>query len=193
MSEHQALRFDIGATVVPGDRLGAARHWTPGPGTYLRQGTIYAAAAGALQTNEQQQLSVQRTLASQQVVQVHQIVLCRIVRLSLQQVTAEIVAVPGLGALPQKHEAMIRREDVANQQTMELSEAFRPGDWVVARVLSLGDTRRYVLSTAEPQLGVIHAVCARSGQVMLPCRWNQMECPETGIQETRKCARPQGV
>ena len=200
-SEHHALRFDLGATVAPGDRLVAARGWTPGPGTYLRQGYVYAATAGTLEESSSQQPKVltvnPNKLASLQVIRVGQVVLCRVVRLLLQQASVDIVAVEGLGELGYAYEAVIRREDVRKTTTttdiIHMTQAFRPGDLVVARVLSLGDTRRYFLSTAEPQLGVIHAVSARSGQVMMPISWKEMECPETGEKEARKCARPQNV
>ena len=38
-----------------------------------------------------------------------------------------------------------------------LPEAFRPGDVVRARVISLGDARSYMLSTAALDLGVVYA------------------------------------
>ncbi len=38
-----------------------------------------------------------------------------------------------------------------------LQESFRPGDIVRARVISLGDARSYMLSTAAVDLGVVYA------------------------------------
>jgi exosome complex component CSL4 len=205
MTEQQSLRYDMGAVVAPGDRLGAARGWAPGPGTYLRQGHVYAATAGRLQLHSSSDehsklLSVvprRQELASRQVLTVGQVVLCRVVRIALQQAAVEIVAVEGLGQLSYPHEAVIRREDVRtatpSSGSMELKDSFRPGDLVVARILSLGDTRRYFLATAEPQLGVIHAVSAKSGNVMAAISWKEMQCPETGVKEARKCAKPRSL
>ncbi len=36
-------------------------------------------------------------------------------------------------------------------------DCFRPGDIVLAEVLSLGDARSYFLTTAKNELGVVHA------------------------------------
>lgn len=198
----------------------AARGYTTGPGTYLRQGYVYAATAGTLACLEHDDeddddrkskiLCVNgKSLASRQVLSVGQVVLCRVVRLQLQQAMVEIVAVEGWGELPYAHEAIIRREDIrkltshssgvnassssSSSAMLDVTQAFRPGDLVVARVLSLGDTRRYFLSTAEPQLGVIHATNHQNGQVLMPVSWKEMECPETGKRQARKCARPQQV
>ena len=40
---------------------------------------------------------------------------------------------------------------------VEMSKSFRPGDIVIARVISLGDAQSYLLTTAENELGVVIA------------------------------------
>ena len=46
---------------------------------------------------------------------------------------------------------------------VELIACFRPGDLVRAAVLSLGDSRSYLLTTARNELGVVSARSATSG------------------------------
>ncbi len=46
---------------------------------------------------------------------------------------------------------------------VELIACFRPGDLVRAAVLSLGDSRSYLLTTARNELGVVSAKSATSG------------------------------
>jgi len=46
---------------------------------------------------------------------------------------------------------------------VELIACFRPGDLVRAAVLSLGDSRSYLLTTARNELGVVAAKSATSG------------------------------
>lgn len=140
--------------------------------------------------------------ATLQVVRQGQTVLARVVRIATQMIVVDIYATERGGLLQHdKPAGVIRREDVkavtpaqsAEQQSVTnavLTQYYRPGDWVVAKVLSLGDARRYFLSTAEAGLGVIHAVSATSGQPMVPVSWKEMECPDTGVKEARKCARP---
>jgi exosome complex component CSL4 len=44
---------------------------------------------------------------------------------------------------------------------IEIVKSFTPGDIVRAKVISLGDARSYLLSTAEDELGVIMAQVQR--------------------------------
>jgi exosome complex component CSL4 len=85
-------------------------------------------------------------------------------------------------------------------EQLVISDCFQPGDLVICRVISLGDSRRYFLSTAETELGVIRALSrnangngngnGNNGIPMMPISWKEMECPETGVKEPRKCAKP---
>ena len=54
---------------------------------------------------------------------------------------------------------IIRREDVrqTEKDRLELSKCFRPNDIVFAKVLSLGDSQSYLLTTAGDELGVVLA------------------------------------
>jgi exosome complex component CSL4 len=228
------LRYDVGAMVVPGDRLGRQNavaktahtsgkrkiQLQAGVGTYSRNGDLYASVTGQLVckggngTMSDAASAVTAVVsvlpnksgsfrAMNQVLRQGQTVLAKVIRIATQQVVLDIVANPH-GLLDHSAEGCIRRDDVrsgvaasagqastaATATTSLFISSFRPGDWIVARVLSLGDSRRYFLSTAEPSLGVIYAVCAQSGRPMIPVSWKEMECPETGVKELRKCARP---
>jgi exosome complex RNA-binding protein Csl4 len=147
-------------------------------------------------------------LASDLVIREGQIVLATVTRLSTTQVFVEISAIPTVGILPFSHEGVIRMEDIRpsiaggpaetetrqiNSLTLRVAEdAFCPGDIILARVLGGGnsDIRRYPLSTAEKELGVVYARSSTSGQRMVPQSWKEMVCPETGRVENRKVARP---
>ncbi|EOA98486.1 3'-5' exoribonuclease CSL4-like protein, partial [Anas platyrhynchos] len=54
-----------------------------------------------------------------------------------------------------------RREDIraTEKDKVEVYKSFRPGDIVLAKVISLGDAAQsnYLLSTAENELGVVVA------------------------------------
>lgn len=191
------LRYAVGSRVAVGDRLGTVRQVSSGVGTYVRGGHVYASLVGELQlheTNGSFQAVVQssKELASQQVLGIGQVVLAKVTRLTSMQTFVEIVAVDKVGLLQFPCEGSIRREDVrigATEQ-VHMPDAFWPGDLVIARVLSLGDARRYFLTTAAAELGVIHALSKVSGEPMEPVSWKAMKCPNTGHEEPRKCARP---
>ena len=111
--------------------------------------------------------------------------------------------------LPYPYQGILRREDIRPPAlaasgvvgggstappdlASHLPDCFRPRDIVLCRILSLGDAPRrpYLLSTAEHELGVVHAICATSGHPMHAVSWKEMQCPVTGRKELRKCARP---
>jgi exosome complex RNA-binding protein Csl4 len=153
---------------------------------------------GSRTTNNNKKVAA---VASDQVIRRDQIVLARVMRLTNQQVVVEILANEASGSLLRyPPEGIIRREDIhAGVQTelvdsaSVLTQAFRPGDIIVAKVLSLGDARRYFLSTAEPSLGVIYATSSSSSgssSALIPVSWKEMEDMQTGKKEARKSARP---
>ena len=199
-SSAPVLRFTVGATVVPGDRIGTVRQVLPSVGTYMQRGQVYACQVGSLileqAENEKWIVSVKnKEKASDRVIAEGQVVLCQVNRISMQQAFVTILAVEGKqGTLEewQRPEGTIRKEDIRTgaSEQVQVQESFLPGDLVLARVLSLGDVRRYILGTAEPHLGVLRAVSATSGKPMIPVSWKEMECPETGTKEPRKCAKP---
>lgn len=57
---------------------------------------------------------------------------------------------------------------------VEVVKSLRPGDIIRARVISLGDSTQYFLSTAENELGVRWAKSA-AGAIMIPISWQVRE------------------
>ena len=84
----------------------------------------------------------------------------------------------------------IRVQDVRATEidTVKITDSFRPGDIVVARVISLGDARSYYLSTAEVELGVVSGI-STDGSPLVPVSWCEMHCVDTGLCEKRKVAK----
>jgi exosome complex component CSL4 len=223
------LRYRLGDTVVPGDRLGTIKQVCPGPGTCLKEnGHVYASLVGRLRVErtakepqEEDDDDVEMTdealpekkssdkppftcsvvstkpPATAQVLQVGQIVVGTVVRISPQMAVVEIKIVQGTGVLKSFCEGCIRVEDIRGtvhaETSMPISDCFRPNDVVACRIVSLGDPRRYFLSTAETELGVLRAYSKHTSipnTAMIPVSWKEMECPVTGKREQRKCAKP---
>lgn len=67
----------------------------------------------------------------------------------------------------------MRVEDVfpvdVDYTAVQMTNCFRPGDVVKARIMSLGDARQYFLSTAAPDLGVVWTRSA-SGEILVNLR-----------------------
>jgi len=206
MESVPTLRYDLGSIVSPGDRLGSVRRIIPGAGTYMRGGHVYSSAIGTLicestvgpssKNDPYHVVSVElesgRQYASSQVLSVGQVVLAKVGRIMMQMATVEIIAADDIGSLKEHHSGVIRKEDIRAGATEEVQvhQSFRPGDIILAKIISLGDSRRYFLSTAETSLGVIKAISSSTGKCMVPISWNEIECPDTKIRESRKCAKP---
>ena len=115
----------------------------------------------------------------------------QVLRINPRLASVEILCV-GDDALPDPCSGLIRREDVRPidaSAPVEVYRSFRPGDIVLARVLSLGDARAYYLSTSEVALGVVLARSSE-GAVLRPVSHCLMECPKTKNREPRKVAKP---
>jgi exosome complex component CSL4 len=196
MERSSALMVEVGQKVTPGDKIGKANLMIAGTGTYNRGSFIYSSAVGfvSLSGNEVSiKLEGDRAYASSHVLSIGNKVLCKVIRITNQMATVQIVAAEDIGALREHHEGIIRKEDVrvAATEEVEIYDSFRPGDILVARIISLGSSRRgYFLSTAENQLGVLQAICSTSGEKMIPISYKEMECPKSHIREKRKCSKP---
>jgi exosome complex component CSL4 len=188
------LRFEVGTKVVPGDRLGSLRQVQPGMGTYARGGNVYATTVGTLELDDENKVVyILPTKPTMEVFRVGQLVLGQIQRVVLQQAVVEIIAAEGIGLVTQQSaEGQIHREDIRTGATEEIQihEAFRPGDIVIAKIISMGDARRFTLTTAEVELGVFRSLSKATGKPMVAVSSKEVECPETKVREPRKCAKP---
>jgi exosome complex component CSL4 len=185
MTEAPILRYATGSTVVPGDRIGSIRQATSGIGTYSKGGHIYASRVGRLEESNGV-ISVDNE-KHHVVLKQGQVVLARVERLTMTQAHLEILAADDK-LLVHTYQGILRREDVRTGATVQvkLQDCVMPGDIVLCRILDTG--RLYILSTAEPQLGVIYATDSQ-GTPLAVKSWKEMQCPN-GESYARKCARP---
>lgn len=179
---------------MPGQCLGEAHELVAGDGAYLWGSHVRASVVGVFHVSREADGSSRASVAySKHVTMVPSIsdqVTCRVTRITSRMATVDIICI-GREVLSESCTGLIRREDVRNFELdkVEIYHSFRPGDIVLARVISLGDARAYLLTTADPSLGVVSATSAE-GASMVPISWNEMECPVTQQREFRKVAKP---
>ena len=128
-------------------------------------------------------------IKSQIVPTVSNLVMCRVIKTTFSQAQAHILSVEGR-ILKSAFLGIIRLQDIRKHEIEKIviEECFQPGDIVQARVISLGDSKWFYLSTAEPELGVILAW--DKGKRLLPHSWEDMIDPETQVKFLRKVAKP---
>ncbi|KAF6739157.1 Exosome complex component CSL4 [Oryzias melastigma] len=148
---------------VPGDKLCSVEDCIMGTGVYLRHGYIYSSLAGyVLRKNEGEELpviSVVRETEVQLLPDVGAIVTCKVTSINSRFAKVHILYV-GSTPLKDLFRGTIRKEDVraTEKDKVEMHRSFRPGDIVLAKVISLGDVQsNYLLTTAENELGVVVA------------------------------------
>ena len=191
--------------VLPGDTVGLATEYKDGAGTYRIGSEIYASLWGCVKKNTDSSnsedrrpvISVHHThtgmkAAGERMVapQINSIVTARVITANSRFCKAEILAVSSQ-MLTEPFHGVLRKEDVraTEKDSVDIYKSFRPEDFIRARVIGLGDAMSYVLSTAENELGVVHAVGKVSDVAMVPVSWCEMQCPATGKTEHRKVAK----
>ncbi|KAH8887395.1 hypothetical protein GQ53DRAFT_784343 [Thozetella sp. PMI_491] len=202
------------SAVIPGQLLGPASKYKPGPGTHIHEANLYSSLLGVVHVSQPAKapgpakrlnkitssapaelptISVSRSGVSEKrevLPEVGNVVLCRVLRITPRQAVVAIL-VCGDTVLDAEWQGLIRTQDVraTEKDKVKIYESFRPGDIVRAEVISLGDQANYYLSTARNELGVIMAN-SEAGNSMYPVSWKEYKDPETGVSELRKVAKP---
>ena len=176
-----------------------------GEGAYSLYGHIHASLAGRLQkrpmptgadgsVGEGTVVSVLRGEGGGvSVPWVGAVVTARVELLTARFAKLSILAVES-GVLAHAFSGEVKREDVEerDKDRTRMQNCFRPGDLVLARIISAGETAStFQASTAEEELGVVAAKCAEDGARLRrpPQSWKTMECPDCGVVVPRKLAR----
>ncbi|KAL0262870.1 exosome 3'-_5 exonuclease subunit ski4 (Csl4) [Diplodia seriata] len=205
---------------LPGQPLGAANKYAPGPGIHLQDAQLCAsllgpvnetkplkrsAAGASTTTSSMPALSVARPQthgasaaaavyasvgASNVLPEVDSVVLARVTRLTPRQATVEILVV-GETVCREGFQGVIRREDVRATE----KDRVKIGD-----MFRVGDiVRGVVISLGDQQnyylstaTNELGVVMARSEaeNQMYPISWKEFRDPKTGMTESRKVAKP---
>lgn len=142
--------------VSPGTCLGNTSELTCGVGTYEKKGKVVSSILGYVSIDmEKNSISVhhwkKKTSSVGMIPKVGDIILGRISRITTNLANVDIMTVEG-NILPQPCGGIIRVEDVlpgVDITVIQMVNCFRPGDVVKAKIISMGDSRQYYLSTAE--------------------------------------------
>jgi len=172
-------RTKSGQFVTPGDRLGVIEEFTPGPGTYAEQGTVYSEITG-------------RTLVdmlNKKVSEVGSTVFGQVLDVQSRTATLRILKVEE-NAVAGFFSGVLHISDVSPGFVENMFEVCKRGDLMRAKVIS-DKNRVFHLSTADKNLGVVHAFCSRCGH-LLPLEGQKTRCSSCGKIEKRKVASDYG-
>ncbi|XP_077801341.1 exosome complex component CSL4 isoform X1 [Macaca mulatta] len=150
---------------IPGERLCNLEEGSPGSGTYTRHGYIFSSLAGCLMKSSENGalpvVSVVRETESQLLPDVGAIVTCKVSSINSRFAKVHILYV---GSMPLKNSfrGTIRKEDVraTEKDKVEIYKSFRPGDIVLAKVVSFIPSRLLGFCQKKRwRLGVVAHAC----------------------------------
>lgn len=175
-----------GQFVAPGDRLGVIEEFTPGPGTYTEQGTIYSEITGrTLMDMLNKKVSVFPLVRGVGVPKVGSTVFGQVSDVQSRSAILRITSV-GKRPLSGVFTGILHISDVSPGFVESMFDVCKAGDIMRARVVS-DKNRVFHLSTADKNLGIVYALCSRCGQI-LPLKGQRMQCTNCGKIERRKIA-----
>ena len=179
-----------GLFVVPGDRLGVIEEFTSGPGTYVDGGTIHSKITGrTLLDMLNRQVSVYPLVQAATVPKVGDIVAGMVSDVKTKNAILTISQV-GDKKLSGSFKGALHISGVSHGYVDNMFNVCKPGDIMKAKVIST-ENRSFFLSTADRDLGVVHAYCSLCGDLLQPGN-RGMSCSNCGNVERRKTSPDYG-
>ena len=172
--------------VLPGDEIAVAEEFEPGEGTYARDGLVFAATPGVLILDPQNRVARVRAFNPPAELKVGDIVYGVIDDIRGMMATAAIQAIHGRSRqISGEAEGTIHISNVSEDYTEDIHDKFHLGDLIRAKVIQVKPSVQ--LTTAEPTLGVVKAICSIC-RGPLELRDRDLYCPRYERTERRKIA-----
>src|SRR2546428_2275806 len=176
--------------VLPGDAIAASEEYEAGEGTYERDGEIFAATPGLLDLDSQNFVARVRSFNPLAELKVGDIVYGAITDIRSSMAEATVAAVHGSKReITGETEGAIHVSKISNEYVDDIHNAFHLGDMVRAKVIQAKPSLQ--LTTAEPNLGVVKAMCSRC-RGPLEIKGRDLWCPRDERPEQRKIAADYG-
>ena len=173
--------------VLPGDQIAVAEEYEPGEGTYEKNGLVFASTPGVLRLDERNRVAQVKAFNPPAQLQVGDIVYAVVDDIRGMMATATVQAIHGRARqISGETDGTIHISNVSEDYTEDIRDMYRSGDILRAKVIQ---TRPSVqLTTAEPDLGVVKALCSQC-RGPLERRGRDLYCPRCERSERRKLAR----
>ncbi len=173
--------------VLPGDQIAVAEEYEPGEGTYERNGLVFAATPGVLRLDEQSRIARVRPFNPPAELQAGDIVYAVVDDIRGMMATATVSAIHGRArAISGETDGTIHISNVSEEYTEDIRDMYHLGDIIRAKVIQTKPSVQ--LTTAEPDLGVVKALCGVC-RGPLELRGRDLYCPRDERTERRKAAR----
>jgi exosome complex component CSL4 len=172
--------------VLPGDQIATAEEFEPGEGTYERDGLVFASTPGVLVLDPENRVAKVRAFNPPAELKIGDIVYGVIDDIRGMMATATILAIHGRPRqISGESDGTIHISNVSEEYTEDIRDMYRLGDIIRAKVIQVKPSVQ--LTTAEPILGVVKALCSVC-RGPLELRGRDLYCPRDERTERRKLA-----
>ncbi|AFZ80287.1 hypothetical protein BEWA_031400 [Theileria equi strain WA] len=158
----------------PGTCLGPVSDLVPGNNTYVRDSMIYSSVLGNCIISRDP--NVEKGTVSVETNQIKApyvgaVVVAQVTKLHRKKLECNVVSVDGR-VLKDPYKGVLASTNVHESKNIDviISDWFKPGDIIKAKVIYAGDGKQIILTTSEVDLGVIKAQSA-TGEEMTPISW----------------------
>ena len=182
------MKTKSGDFVLPGDALGVTEEFVPADWTFDDEGKIRSLVAGTVSLdNKNKKISIIPKTNSPPILQNGIVVYGQISEVRGQRALMKIEGIKDNSrSLVTNFSGGIHISQADKGYVAKLTDEFRIGDLVEARVTKIIGLDNVDLTTAENELGVIKAMCTKCRSYMKQISKNEVLCPNCGRKEKRK-------
>ncbi|OPY25163.1 MAG: Exosome complex component Csl4 [Methanobacterium sp. PtaU1.Bin242] len=188
------MKTKSGDFVLPGDALGVTEEFVPADWTYEDEGKIRSLVAGTVSVdNKNKRISIIPKTSYPSVLKNGMVVFGQISEVRGQRALMKIERAKDTDrGLTTSFSGGIHISQADKGYVSKLTDEFRIGDLVEAKVTKVIGLDNVDLTTAENELGVIKAMCTNCRHFMKQLSKNEAICPNCGRKEKRKLSSNYG-
>lgn len=181
------MKTKSGDFVLPGDALGIIEEFVPSDWTYEEEGKIRSLVAGTVSVdNMNKKISIIPKTSSPPMLKNGMLVFGQVSDVRGQRALINLDSIKDNSrGLVTSFSGGIHISQAQKGYVAKLTDEFRIGDLIEARVTKVLGIDNVDLTTAEDELGVLKAMCTKCRHYMKKLNKNEVECPNCGNKERR--------
>lgn len=182
------MKAKSGDFVLPGDILGVTEEFVPSQWTYEEEGKIKSLVVGTVSIDEKnKKIAIVPKTGTPSSLEAGKSVVGQISEVRGQRASVKIEKVKDSDrGLVTSFVGGIHISQAQKGYLSKLTEAFRIGDIVEAKVTKVIGLDNVDLTTANEELGVLKAMCTKCRHYMVKADKNEVVCLNCGRKERRK-------
>jgi len=181
------MKTKSGDFVLPGDALGVTEEFIPSEWTYEDDGKIRSLVAGKVSVDDKnKKISIIPKTSSPSILRKGVVVVGQVSDVRGQRALINLDSIKDNSrGLVTSFSGGIHISQAQKGYVAKLTDAFRIGDLIEAKVTKIMGIDNVDLTTAEDDLGVLKAMCTKCRHYMKQTNKNEVKCPNCGNKERR--------